>query len=82
VFFFARPLPHVAGETRRMAHLFRVPRARVRRLTAYCGFQIDPADAELLSRPSGMPCERCLVLAAKLGQSRRVPLPRRPGRQG
>lgn len=61
-----------------MAHVFRVPRDRVRLLTACCGFQIPPADAELLARPLGMPCERCLVLVAKQTEAGQVPLPRRP----
>ncbi|TVT37608.1 hypothetical protein ORV05_23340 [Amycolatopsis cynarae] len=61
-----------------MAHVFRVPLGRVPLLTACCGFQIPPADAELLTRPAGMPCERCLVLAAKQTEAGQVPEPRRP----
>lgn len=51
------------GERERTCHLvpyvesIEAPAA----LTAYCGLQIMPGAAELLDKPSGMPCESCLA---------------------
>jgi hypothetical protein len=58
-----RLLPGLVGETRRVVHVVPVPAAHVMPdvLTAYCGLQIKPNEAERLDRPTGMPCEPCAL---------------------
>jgi hypothetical protein len=58
----ARPLPGTVGETRRVVHVFPLPAEdpALDRLTAYCGETFGPGELELLDRPVGMPCVRCL----------------------
>ncbi|RDI27600.1 hypothetical protein [Lentzea flaviverrucosa] len=51
----------VVGETQRTCHLVPVPDGDTPlALTAYCGELIRQGEAELLDRPSGMPCVDCL----------------------
>ncbi|MDQ3577511.1 MAG: hypothetical protein M3443_07900 [Actinomycetota bacterium] len=60
------------GNTRRVAHL--VPVREVadgvpETMTAWCGSKIPPAEAELLERFTGMPCEHCLANAPHSGSA-------------
>ncbi|KOV82101.1 hypothetical protein ADL03_26440 [Nocardia sp. NRRL S-836] len=57
------------GEAQRTCHLVPMPGDdhTPAALTAYCGELIRRGEAELLTRPSGMPCVGCLF---------RVPVPR------
>jgi hypothetical protein len=59
---FGRPKPGVVGETRRVVHVFEMPRENSipARLTAFCSTSFGPGELELLDRPLGMPCESCL----------------------
>lgn len=57
----ARPLRGTVGETRRVCHVFVLPRGKKpERLTALCGTEFGPGQLELLNHPSGMPCVACL----------------------
>ncbi len=57
----ARPLRGTVGETRRVCHVFVLPRGeKPTRLTALCGTEFGPGQLELLDRPTGMPCVACL----------------------
>ena len=60
--FFARALPGVVGETRRVVHVFPVPEqdSVPDQLTAFCSESFGPGELELLDSPAGMPCESCL----------------------
>jgi hypothetical protein len=52
------------GESKRPCHLVPVPVDTAdlpATLTAYCGLQIEPRSAELLTSISGMPCEQCMA---------------------
>nr|MDQ3578968.1 hypothetical protein [Actinomycetota bacterium] len=54
------------GDTRRVAHF--VPVLELvdgvpQTLTAWCGWKISPAEAELLDRFTGIPCEQCMAQA-------------------
>lgn len=66
VFVLVRLRRGVVGESRRACHLVvitavdRVPSS----LTTVCGEEIFAGQADLLADPAGMPCERCLTLAA------------------
>jgi hypothetical protein len=52
------------GESRRVVHLVPVPTDRVpAALTAYCGEEIVPGTAEVLSCFTGVPCSPCLAAA-------------------
>lgn len=74
----------VVGESRRCVHV--VPFAAAERLgkggvlVAYCGLPIVPVFAEFLEAPGGMPCELCVVRAARPGTAiEEVAVPRRAG---
>ncbi|WP_040927834.1 hypothetical protein [Saccharomonospora azurea] len=57
----ARPLRGTVGETRRVCHVFALPRGgKPKRLAALCGAAFGPGQLELLDRPAGMPCVACL----------------------
>lgn len=57
----ARPLRGTVGETRRVCHVFVLPRdEKPKRLAALCGAAFGPGQLELLDRPAGMPCVTCL----------------------
>lgn len=64
----ARLLPEIMGETRRVCHVFTLPRSEQRpeRLAALCGTEFGPGQLELLDRPSGMPCVSCLHAVPRL----------------
>jgi hypothetical protein len=53
----------VVGESRRVIHLIPVSadRALPDRLTALCGEEVYPGQAEMLDRICGMPCQTCLL---------------------
>lgn len=57
----------VAGECKRVCHLVPIPghEPAPEHLTAVCGERIVPADAEVLDRIGGMPCEPCLTRSAR-----------------
>jgi hypothetical protein len=57
----------VVGETKRVCHVVPIPEpaAVPTELTALCGERIHPGQAELLRSISGMPCQSCLVVAAR-----------------
>lgn len=57
----------VAGERRRVCHLVPVPDCGPipHELVALCGEPITPADAEVLGRICGMPCEACLTRSSR-----------------
>lgn len=58
------------GERRRVVHMVPVPSSEGALpdvLTAWCGFQIKPGEAQTLERFAGMPCERCLSRAPTPG---------------
>jgi hypothetical protein len=72
-----QPDGSVIGESRRACHLVPMPEADAmpQFLTAFCGLRIAPGSGEVLSSPTGMPCEPCLagapiVTFAMLRQSR------------
>lgn len=75
-FVLARPRPGVVGETQRVAHVFPLPSERPGVLLAYCGFEGRPGELDRLDRPVGMPCERCLVIAARRAGADTIPLQR------
>jgi hypothetical protein len=58
-----QPDGSVIGESRRACHLVPLAEADAmpQILTAYCGLRIAPGSGEVLSSPSGMPCESCLA---------------------
>ncbi|HEV7976514.1 hypothetical protein [Amycolatopsis sp.] len=53
----------VVGESRRVIHLIPVPTegALPGHLTALCGEEVYPGQAEMLDRLCGMPCQTCLL---------------------
>jgi hypothetical protein len=53
----------VVGERARVVHIVSFPTLGEipESLTAYCGIEIRHATADVLPRPCGMPCERCLA---------------------
>ncbi|WP_307722915.1 hypothetical protein [Gandjariella thermophila] len=54
----------IVGEARRVVHLVPVPTEHVPAvLTAYCGAEIVPGTAEVLSCFTGVPCTPCLAAA-------------------
>jgi hypothetical protein len=55
----------VVGETDRVVHLFPIPSGRVipERLLAYCGLEIQPGQAEMVTVGTGMPCVVCVLAA-------------------
>jgi hypothetical protein len=55
----------IAGETDRVVHLFPVPSGRMvpERLSALCGLEIHPGQAELVTVGTGMPCVACVMAA-------------------
>ena len=57
----------IVGERRRVCHVVPVPEAgpAPEELRALCGEPIVPADAEVLDRIAGMPCEACLAASAR-----------------
>ena len=57
----------VVGETKRVCHVVPVPeRGHIpAELTALCGEPILPAQAEVLDRVCGMPCETCLARSSR-----------------
>ncbi|GAB3579694.1 hypothetical protein GCM10027445_48740 [Amycolatopsis endophytica] len=75
-FVLARPRAGVVGETRRVAHVFPLPADRPGVLVAYCGFEGRPGELDVLDGPAGMPCERCLVVAARRAGANTIPYPR------
>lgn len=56
----------VVGETKRVCHLVPTPEVDTAPdvLTALCGTEIRPGEADLLPRIMGMPCESCMARAA------------------
>ncbi len=64
-----RLLPGVVGESRRLVHAVPVPIGGPvpERLTAYCGEQIQPGQAETLNGPAGMPVCRACSLRRPIG---------------
>ncbi|HJQ45440.1 MAG TPA: hypothetical protein VJ870_03810 [Amycolatopsis sp.] len=58
----------VVGERRRVCHIVPIPAegAVPACLTALCGEPILPAQAEVLDRVCGMPCEVCLARSSRL----------------
>ncbi|TNC20994.1 hypothetical protein [Amycolatopsis alkalitolerans] len=57
--------PGSAGQARRVGHLFVVPPRPGPWISALCGLTLRCADIEVLDRPSGMPCEQCLLRAGE-----------------
>ena len=59
------PSGRIVGETDRVVHLFPIPSGRVipEQLRAFCGMEIRPDDAELVTVGTGMPCVACVVTA-------------------
>lgn len=57
----------VAGECKRVSHIVPLPAEGPipERLIAACGEVIIPAEAEVLDRITGMPCETCLAQQAR-----------------
>ncbi|MFJ8812211.1 MULTISPECIES: hypothetical protein [Amycolatopsis] len=76
-FVLARPRSGTVGETQRVAHVFPLPAERPGVLVAYCGFEGRRGELDLLDRPVGMPCERCLVVAARRAGAGSIPSQRR-----
>lgn len=76
-FVLGRPRSGLVGETRRVAHVFPLPAERPGLLIAYCGFEGRPGELDLLDRPVGMPCEPCLVAAARRAGAGAIPDQRR-----
>jgi len=64
-FVLARPRAGVVGQTRRVVHVFPLQDGGPGVLVAYCGFEGRSGELDLLDGPAGMPCERCLVVAAR-----------------
>ncbi|GAA4613722.1 hypothetical protein [Saccharopolyspora hordei] len=65
--FIARVrVEHARGERDRSCHFFPLPTGGTTPpvLRAYCGFTIQPGQAESLDAPTGMPCLGCLMAAA------------------
>ncbi|WP_425440489.1 hypothetical protein [Prauserella shujinwangii] len=61
----------VVGETRRVCHVVPLPGPGEipDSLTALCGADLRPGEAELLHGITGMPCEPCLAkVAPSVGQ--------------
>ncbi|NIH84481.1 hypothetical protein [Amycolatopsis granulosa] len=77
-FLLARPRSGLVGETHRVAHVFPLTAGQQPGLlVAYCGYSGRPGELDLLDRPAGMPCERCLVIAARRAGAESIPHPRR-----
>lgn len=59
----------VVGESRRVCHLIPIPvdQPAPTHLTALCGEQVYPGQAELLDRICGMPCQSCVLQSSPLG---------------
>lgn len=57
----------VVGERKRVCHVVPIPERGPLpdELTALCGEPILPADAEVLDRVCGMPCEMCLARSSR-----------------
>jgi len=68
-------LPGIAGETRRVVHIFEVPFGSPPsgRLMALCEGSFGPEELELLDRPQGIPCEACLRRTPARSQGRQLP---------
>ena len=58
----------IVGERMRVCHVVPIPaRGPIpAELTALCGEPILPAQAEVMDRVSGMPCEMCLARSSRL----------------
>ncbi|GAA0536399.1 hypothetical protein GCM10011581_23830 [Saccharopolyspora subtropica] len=53
--------PGVVGESRRQAHLAHAPEHGIPEFwSTFCGLRIPAEQAEVSTRPAGMPCVRCL----------------------
>ncbi|HKN53174.1 MAG TPA: hypothetical protein VJX66_11760 [Amycolatopsis sp.] len=79
---FGRLLPGMAGETRRVVHIFEVPGGNVppERLTALCGMSFGKGELEPLDGPRGIPCESCLCRNPGRGAIRTTARPEALGR--
>lgn len=55
----------IVGEADRVVHLFPIPSGRAipEQLRAFCGLEIRPGDAELVTVGTGMPCVACVIAA-------------------
>ncbi|WP_092534073.1 hypothetical protein [Amycolatopsis arida] len=64
---YARPLPGVVGETRRITHAFPAPSGDEdpEQVTPLCGAEFAAQDLEPLTAVSGAPCESCIASAAR-----------------
>lgn len=59
--------PGVVGERKRVCHIVPIPESGPLPddVRALCGEPIEPADAEVLNRICGMPCEVCLSASVR-----------------